>query len=68
MTNHFKAKHRTTGEEILFSLGDIRHSQSHNICLGEEPTGVNNLGYWLKDYELFYQHQGRYYAYEEEKQ
>ncbi len=66
--SHFKALHRSTGEEILFSLGDIVGMERGNHLM----TAIMNDKYyaevdgfidWLKDYELFYLHQGEWYLY-----
>ena len=77
----FKAVHRSTGEEILFSLGDIelllgsRYEQAVLFLNQEKGTTLTfvrlgkeepvwHFSDWLKDYELFYQHQGEWFRYE----
>mgnify|MGYP001560852891 CR=1 FL=1 len=70
MTNFFKAYHRSTGEEILFSLGDIGFygiTNCFEIGDKEHYLGYDDsfwLSDWLKDYELFYLHQGEWFRYE----
>lgn len=61
MTNHFKAIHRETKEEILFSLGSLLN------MFKKYKLPASAAVDWLKDYELFYQHQGEYYRYETNK-
>jgi hypothetical protein len=67
MTNqkHFKAVSRETKEEIEFGLEDIEYYVNEILVAGNETYCSRYLSHWLKDYELFYKHQGVWFPYEE---
>jgi len=74
----FKAVHRGTGETIEFDLSDIFSAKMEIlrlmmhpekgigliITLGGRRMPVGDFEDWLKDYDLFYFHEGEYFDYE----